>query len=477
MTSSDAARAATDPAGPTGRLATWLSATTLTDVPASVRERAKYLLLDGVGCALVGAQLPVSRIGVDGVLAFDPAGSGALIGWGERTTSPQSAAMLNSSFIQGFELDDFHPEAPLHSNSLVLPAMLAAAPHVGNVSGERLLLGAILGYETGPRVGLALGGLDMLSRGWHSGVVFGPLAAAASVGCLYGLDAARFEDALGIAATQSGGLMSAMYESMVKRMQHGFASRDDMVAAALAASGYVGIKRVFEREYGGWLSTFGEGHRTYPEQIYDGLGTVWETERITIKAYSAMGLLHAAIDAALKLRPEVSVSKIERIDIDMAEAAYSHGGWKAERPLEVIGAQMNVSYAVAVALLDGDVLVEQFSAKRINSDDVWNLINRTQTHHQSAYDQLPVDERLTTQVRITLSDGSTHAATVAHPRGNGSNALTNPEIREKYRKLTKRAIAPDRQTAIENAVLNLDTVDDVSQLTDLLTPVVHSPLD
>lgn len=480
VTSSDAAdagRAATDPAGPTGRLATWLSATTLTAVPASVRERAKYLLLDGVGCALVGAQLPVSRIGVDGVLAFDPAGSGALVGWGERTTSPQSAAMLNSSFIQGFELDDFHPEAPLHSNSLVLPAMLAAASHVGSVSGERLLLGAILGYETGPRVGLALGGLDMLSRGWHSGVVFGPLAAAASVGCLYRLDAARFEDALGIAATQSGGLMSAMYESMVKRMQHGFASRDGLVAAALAASGYVGIKRVFEREYGGWLSTFGEGHRTYPEQIYAGLGTVWETERITIKAYSAMGLLHAAIDAALKLRPEVSVSEIERIDIDMAEAAYSHGGWKAERPLEVIGAQMNVSYAVAVALLDGDVLVEQFSAKRINSDDVWNLINRTQTHHQSAYDQLPVDERLTTQVRITLSDGSTHAATVAHPRGNGSNALTNPEIREKYRKLTKRAITPDRQTAIENAVLNLDTVNDVNQLTDLLTPVVHSPLD
>ena len=136
VTPSDAARAATDPAGPTGRLATWLSATTLTDVPAGVRERAKYLLLDGVGCALVGAQLPVSRIGVDGVLAFDPAGSGALIGWGDRTTSPQSAAMLNSSFIQGFELDDFHPEAPLHSNSLVLPAMLAAAPHVGSRTSE-----------------------------------------------------------------------------------------------------------------------------------------------------------------------------------------------------------------------------------------------------------------------------------------------------------------------------------------------------
>ena len=33
-----------------------------------------------------------------------------------------------------------------------------------------------------------------------------------------------------------------------------------LTAAALAASGYVGIKRVFEREYGGWLAVFGECH-------------------------------------------------------------------------------------------------------------------------------------------------------------------------------------------------------------------------
>src|ERR1700685_3607732 len=156
----DAGRAATDPSGPTGRLATWLANTTLDNVPASVREHAKHLLLDGVACALVGAQLPVSRIGVEGITTLDDAGSALLIGWGGRTTSAPSAAMLNSSFIQGFELDDYHPLAPLHSNSLVMPAMLAAAPHVGRVSGARFLLGAILGYETGPRVGEALGGRD-----------------------------------------------------------------------------------------------------------------------------------------------------------------------------------------------------------------------------------------------------------------------------------------------------------------------------
>ncbi|HJY68481.1 MAG TPA: MmgE/PrpD family protein, partial [Streptosporangiaceae bacterium] len=157
-------RPATDPAGPTGRLATWVAQTTLANVPASVRDRAKHLVLDGIGCALVGAQLPWSRIGVEGVTALDDAGDSALIGWGGKATSATSAAMVNSSFIQGFELDDYHPLAPLHSNSLVLPAMLAAAPRAGRVSGRQFLLGAILGYETGPRVGQALGGLDMLSR-------------------------------------------------------------------------------------------------------------------------------------------------------------------------------------------------------------------------------------------------------------------------------------------------------------------------
>src|ERR1700756_1375136 len=469
-------RAATDPNGPTGRLATWLANTTLDDIPPFVREHAKHLLLDGVGCALVGAQLPVSRKGVEGVTKLDDAGNALLIGWGGRTTSASSAAMLNSSFIQGFELDDYHPLAPLHSNCLVVPAMLAAAPHTRAVSGARFLLGAILGYETGPRVGQALGGLEMISRGWHSGVVFGTLSAAASAGTLYGLDAAGFEDALGSAATQSCGLMSAQFESMVKRMQHGFASRNGLTAAALAAAGYVGIKRVFEREYGGWLAVFGEGHHPDASQIFANLGRQWETDRIAVKAYAAMGLLHAAIGAALELRPEVKIEEIEQIDVFMPEAAYGHGGWKAVRPLEPIGAQMNVAYAVAVALLDGEVLVDQFSTKRINKDDVWSLINRTRTHHEKAYDQLPVTERETTRVCITLKDGSTKNKVVAHPRGTGQRTLTNDQILDKYRSLTRSVISLDRQSAIETTVLNIESVTDISSLVELLTPTVRAAL-
>jgi 2-methylcitrate dehydratase PrpD len=206
------------------------------------------------------------------------------------------------------------------------------------------------------------------------------------------------------------------------------------------------------------------------------LGQQWETDRIAVKAYAAMGLLHAAIGAALELRPELKIEEIERIDIFMPEAAYGHGGWKAVRPLEPIGAQMNVACAVAVALLDGEVLVDQFSTKRINKDDVWSLINHTRTHHERAYDQLPVTERETTRVCITLNDGSTRDKVVAHPRGTGQRTLTNDEILDKYRSLTRSVIALDRQAAIEKTVLNIESVTDISSLVELLTPTVRAAL-
>ena len=51
----------------------------------------------------------------------------------------------------------------------------------------------------------------------------------------------------------------------------------------------------------------------------------------------------------------------------MGETIYQHGWWKPERPLTPIGAQMNIGYATAVALLDGNVLPEQFTPQRLDA--------------------------------------------------------------------------------------------------------------
>jgi hypothetical protein len=38
-------------------------------------------------------------------------------------------------------------------------------------------------------------------------------------------------------------------------------------------------------------------------------------------------------------------------------------------------------------------------------------------------------------------------------------------------------ISADRQSAIEKAVLNIESLDDISELMTLLTPTVRSPLE
>jgi len=80
-------------------------------------------------------------------------------------------------------------------------------------------------------------------------------------------------------------------------------------------------------------------------------------------------------------------------------------------------------------------------------------------------------------VRLTRKDGSTRVKTVAHPRGTGNRVLTNADIVVKYRSLTRSVISADRQSAIEKTVLDLETLDDISKLTALLTPTVRSALE
>jgi len=469
--------AATDPHGPTGRLAHWVADLRYADVPPTVVDRAKYLLLDGLGCALIGAGLPWSRVATDAVLALEGDGDTVVIGTGKTTSAPASA-VLNGTFIQGFELDDFHPLAPLHSCSLLIPALLStASARSAPTTGAELLLAAIAGFEVGPRVGYTLHGAQMLDRGWHSGPVFGTHSAAMASGKLRGLPPSQLEDALGLAGTQSSGLMAAQFEAMSKRMHHGFAARNGFYAAGLAAAGYTGIKRVFEREYGGFLSVFGEGHAPDATLLTADLGERWETSIIMVKSYAAMGGLHGAIDAARSLRQSVDPADISRVDITVGETVYKHGWWQPERPLTPIGAQMNIGYATAVALLDGNVLPEQFTPTRLDADDVWAMIDATDVHLDESLADAPVTEKFRTDVAVTMSDGTVHHARVDQPHGAPTDPVTNDELVAKFHALADRVTSRGRAEAIERAVTKLEDVDDVGELIDLLADPVAGALD
>jgi aconitate decarboxylase len=72
-----------EPPSVTSQLCEWISATTLENIPPSVIERAKHLILDGIACGLVGARVPWSKAAFDAISQFEAPGSHVIIGYKE----------------------------------------------------------------------------------------------------------------------------------------------------------------------------------------------------------------------------------------------------------------------------------------------------------------------------------------------------------------------------------------------------------
>src|SRR3972149_7264559 len=131
----------------TRRMAEFSSGIRLTDIPPEVIARARGIILDGLGCGLYAADVKWTRILAGAIKRLEPNGGQASI-WGRsETASAVNAALVNGTMVQGYELDDVHPRAAMHSCATVLPAAFAAAEYVGadNVDGERLLMAIIAG--------------------------------------------------------------------------------------------------------------------------------------------------------------------------------------------------------------------------------------------------------------------------------------------------------------------------------------------
>ncbi len=193
-----------------------------------------------------------------------------------------------------------------------------------------------------------------------------------------------------------------------------------------------------------------------------------------------MGGLHPAIDATCLLADEHSFTAkdVAAIRIQVPAAVHHHGWWQPERPLTTIGAQMNIAYAVAVALLDGTVGPAQFTDERIDADDVWALIART-TVEQVDRRQDPAWNQpgYNTRVTFRLHDGRDVTHALNQPHGGPDSPLTDDAIVAKFRGLSAHVIDPDRAQQIERRVLALESERDLGPLIDLLAAPVRGALD
>jgi 2-methylcitrate dehydratase PrpD len=452
----------------TRRIAEFVSGLTYEKIPAEVRERIKLLILDSFGCAVYGANLEWCRILCSTLEALDSSRTTSI--WGtDRRLSSAHAALVNGTQVQGFELDDVHRKAVLHVGAVTLPPLIAVAESHARLSGRDVLTAAVAGYEIGPRVGLCMG-QEHIGQGWHSGATVGVYSAAAGAARAMALSADETVHALGIAGTQSSGLMAAQYGAMVKRMHAGRAAQSGLYAALLASKGFTGIVDVFEAPYGGFCTTFSRSQDRFNlEELSAGLGERFETMHISLKFYSCVGSNHTTLDAIADIRKRrpFTLDEIESIVVHGSQVTVDHVGWPYQ-PNGLTAAQLNLPFCVATLLIKGDVFVDEFTPDCVEDGARTELSRKVKVVHDPAITALGAAYRHKVRVDIHFRDGSLESETREAPRGSEQSFASANDIVEKFRKLTRNVLTSARQDALIAAVMGLDDLPDSLALTNLL---------
>jgi aconitate decarboxylase len=452
----------------TRSIAEFVSTLTYERIPAEVRERIKLLILDSLGCAIYGAQLEWCRILQTSLAALDQTRSTSVWGTKLALSSPH-AALINGTQVQGFELDDVHRQGVLHVGAVTLPALIAVTESHGHLTGRDFLAAAVAGYEIGPRVGKCMG-QEHIGQGWHSGATVGVYSAAAGAARGLRLSAAETVHALGIAGTQSAGLMAAQYGAMVKRMHAGRAAQSGLYGALLAKNGFTGIADVFEAPYGGFCTTFSRSQDRFNlAELSAGLGERFETLRISLKFYSCVGSNHTTLDAIRDItrRHPFTLEELERIVVHGSQVTVDHVGWPY-RPEGLTSAQLNLPFCVATLLLEGDVFVDQFKPEAVDDRARIALSRKVEVVHDPAITAQGSAFRHKVRVDVHFRDGTVETETREAPRGSEQSFASESEIVEKFRKLTRHAMSEPRQSALVDAALGLEKLPDGKLLAELL---------
>jgi 2-methylcitrate dehydratase PrpD len=434
------------------------------DIPGEVVARIKSSVLDSIGCCLFGATLPWTRKVAELAESEGARPVASLIGMG-RKTSVSLAVLVNSTAGHAFELDDIHKESIVHAGSLATPVALAFAEQRGGAPGRDVITAMVAGYEIGARVGNAAT-MSLFFRGFHPQGTSGAFVAAATAARALELGAEPFQHAIGIVASQAGGLMAAQEGAMVKRFHSGRAAQSGVYSALLAKSGFTGILNVLEAPYGGYLNSLSDAPD--PARLTAGLGATWETLQVGYKPHASVTSIHTALDglAAIMREQKLAAGDIGKVDAGLSAMTHVHCAWEYKAQ-GVTAAQMNLYYGLAVIALDGIAFTDQYREDRLADPAILDFISRIDARVDPGIEAMGPAFRHAARVKVVTGDGRVFEKMLLHRRGSPENALTPADIERKFRHVAGSCAAPARVQRIIDLVAQLDRLGSTQELIKL----------
>jgi 2-methylcitrate dehydratase PrpD len=456
--------------GATRELATFASNLRYEAIPREAVERIKLSVLDSIGCCLFGATLPWTRKVAALAKAESAAPVASLMGMGEKTSVALSA-LVNGTGGHAFELDDIHKESIIHAGSIATPVAFAFAEQQGGAPGRDIITAMIAGYEVGHRVGSAAT-MSLFFRGFHPQGTSGTFVAAATAGRALGLDAARFQHALGICGSQAGGLMAAQEGAMVKRFHSGRAAQSGVYSALLARDDFTGISDALEAGYGGYLSTYSD--QPAPARLTEGLGTTWETLNVGYKPHASVTSIHTALDGLADILREnkMTADDVAKLEVGLSPMTHVHCAWEYKAQ-GVTAAQMNLYYGLAVIALDGMAFTDQYREERLHDPRIFDFIPRITAKVDTEIEKMGAPFRHAARVKVTTREGRSFEKLNLHRRGSPEAPLAPADIEYKFRHVVRACITEARMSRILDLVRGLEKLDSTRELIELVAAPVR----
>jgi 2-methylcitrate dehydratase PrpD len=419
------------------------------DIAGEAHE-AKRSLLNFFATALGSSGDPAVTAALATLAPLSGPRDAVIIGRADRL-DPLGAAFVNAISANLLDFDDTHPDTIIHPAAPVAAAVLALA-EARAISGREVLTAFILGVDVECRIGNAVSP-GHYARGWHITSTCGIFGAAAAAAKLLGLSADQIAHALGIAASQSAGIVENL-PSAAKNVSVGNAARNGIFAALLAQNGYEAAPRAIEGPLG-WARAMGDA----PDlaRLTRDLGRSWEIAKNTYKPYPAGIVFHAVIDACLKLRAGASPADIAEVVVAGSALLLARGDREVRNERD---ARVSIHHCAACALLIGKAGVAEFSRATVFQPDIAAFRNKVRAQLDPS---LPDGAA---RVAIRLASGAVLSETVTAPRGSLSDPLSDAELEAKlHAGLGQSGSHWDGSRVIE-AVWRLEELADMSALLD-----------
>lgn len=435
-------------------LCSHLSSFAFEALPENVLHAARRGVLDWVGCALAGARHPTLDK-LNAVLSQTTGKPVATVFGRNAMLGLLDAPLANAQAGHVLDYDDTHTGGTLlHTSSPTLAALFALADRDG-ATGRDFIAAYVAGFEAGVRTGQAAP--KHHDGGWHLTGTLGTIASGAASGRLLGLDAMQMTHALGIAATQSAG-MQQNRGTMCKSFHAGKAASSGVLAALLAQQGFDSSEEILEGRKGFCriYSTVAE-----PERVTADLGERWEIANNGHKPYACGVVLHPPIDAMIDLgtRADAPPDAVEAIELRVHPLVASITG--VVEPQTGLQSKFSISHSAAVAYIDRDAGIAQYSDARALDPDVAALRRKVKV---ATDESLRKDEAYAS----VIARGRRREASVAHATGTVDNPMSDDAIERKFRANAEPVIGAGGAAQVAELVWRLDTLTDVRALTRLL---------